>query len=522
MVAAGAKILQSIQQDLPSPLTDLFLRGIEKEALRITSEGDLSQQPHPLALGSKLTHPTITTDYSEALLEFITPPMNDLGQTLAELDRVQSYATSVLEDEVMWAASMPCFNTAEEDIPIADYGCSPIGQMKTIYRRGLAHRYGKLMQTIAGLHYNISFPEAMWQSLQEHLGDKQPLQAFINQRSMGLVRNFIRYNFAVNTILGATPAMCRQFDPNNQLQLQALSDKAWYGEAATSLRMSDIGYHNDAQAKLNISYNSLEQYVSDLLLATATQYPGYSNIPAGADNWQQLNDSLLQIEAEYYASIRPKRVSHSGERQVKALSLRGVEYFEIRALDLNPYSRHGISEQQLLWLEVLLLHCLLNDSPPINEAEQALLDENHRRTVISGRKPQLLIHDINSQRQAPIEDCLRHLTAAMLDLAEQLDEQQPDSRYYEAVASLMRGIDDKDLLLSSQMITDIQNNFHGCYYDFAMHYSHRHRSHYLETGIEPDELQHQQLIAKHSLSEQKELEANNTKSLATTIDEYFS
>jgi len=52
------------------------LVGLEKESMRVGPDGSIAQTPHPAALGSALTHPFITTDYSEALLEFITPPLD--------------------------------------------------------------------------------------------------------------------------------------------------------------------------------------------------------------------------------------------------------------------------------------------------------------------------------------------------------------------------------------------------------------------------------------------------------------
>ena len=59
------------------PLLIHGLKGVEKEGLRITPRGSISLSPHPVQLGAALTHPHITTDYSEALLELITPALSD-------------------------------------------------------------------------------------------------------------------------------------------------------------------------------------------------------------------------------------------------------------------------------------------------------------------------------------------------------------------------------------------------------------------------------------------------------------
>lgn len=130
-------------------------RGFEKESLRVNPEKKISNASHPKALGSSLMHPRITTDYSEALLEFITPPTDAVEEPLNILHEIHQFTYSVLKDEYLWAASMPCLLGQENDIPIAEYGSSNFGRLKNVYRRGLGHRYGRKMQTIAGLHYNF-------------------------------------------------------------------------------------------------------------------------------------------------------------------------------------------------------------------------------------------------------------------------------------------------------------------------------------------------------------------------------
>ncbi|MEC8427996.1 MAG: glutamate--cysteine ligase, partial [Pseudomonadota bacterium] len=143
-------------------LTRVF-KGLEKESLRVSPDGQLSQNDHPRALGSALTHRNITTDYSEALLEFITEPTEDTEALLQQLDDIQRYTYKNLpEGETLWVASMPCMLTADEDIPVARYGDSNVGKMKTVYRLGLGERYGRTMQTIAGVHYNFSLGDEVW------------------------------------------------------------------------------------------------------------------------------------------------------------------------------------------------------------------------------------------------------------------------------------------------------------------------------------------------------------------------
>jgi glutamate--cysteine ligase len=131
------------------------LKGVEKESLRISKQGSIATTPHPSLLGSALTHPSITTDYSEALLEFITAPFADIKETLNSLHQIHQFVIENLEDEMLLATSMPCGINGDKSIPIAAYGDSNIGKMKQVYRQGLAHRYGRTMQSIAGIHFNI-------------------------------------------------------------------------------------------------------------------------------------------------------------------------------------------------------------------------------------------------------------------------------------------------------------------------------------------------------------------------------
>ena len=78
------------------------LRGIEKESLRVTRDGTLATTPHPRTFGSALTHPLITTDYSEALIELITPAEHDVARTLEQLDDLHRFAYAHLGSELLW------------------------------------------------------------------------------------------------------------------------------------------------------------------------------------------------------------------------------------------------------------------------------------------------------------------------------------------------------------------------------------------------------------------------------------
>ena len=198
---------------------------------------------------------------------------------------------------------------------------------------GLGHRYGRRMQTISGIHYNWSLPG---------LG---------NDEYFALIRNFRRHSFVLLVLFGASPAVCPSFVAGREHGLQPLSPHTLHLPHATSLRMGRLGYQSDAQASLSVSYNNLESYAASLHEALTKPYPPYKAIgirnPGGEYN--QLATSLLQIENEFYGTIRPKRTIERGERPLHALRERGVEYVEVRCMDLDPFvdGRHRGADDAL-------------------------------------------------------------------------------------------------------------------------------------------------------------------------------
>jgi glutamate--cysteine ligase len=203
------------------------LRGIEKESLRISSDGALARTPHPRAIGAALTHPFLTTDYSEALLEFVTPPHATNWETLQFLCDLHAFVCRRLGEELLWPASMPCIVNRDADVPIADYGRSNAGMLRTIYRRGLGHRYGRTMQAIAGAHFNFSLPDELWAAYRDHDQSALSLAAFKSERLMGLVRNYRRCAWLVVYLFGASPALCKTFRPQPHELLEELDSATW-------------------------------------------------------------------------------------------------------------------------------------------------------------------------------------------------------------------------------------------------------------------------------------------------------
>ncbi len=251
---------------LPADTLKGIRRGIEKESLRVRPDGKLSTRPHPAALGSALSHPHITTDFSESQLELITGVHAGVEACLEELTQVHQVVYRRIGDEMLWCSSMPCGLPADDAIPLGRYGTSNVGRAKTVYRMGLAHRYGRRMQTISGIHYNFSLPGVS------------------NDGYFSLIRNFRRHSWLLLYLFGASPAVCSSFVAGRTHDLKALKSGTLYRPGATSLRMGPLGYQSDAQASLAVSYNSLESYGASLQDALTRPYPPYEKIGIrGAD-----------------------------------------------------------------------------------------------------------------------------------------------------------------------------------------------------------------------------------------------
>jgi glutamate--cysteine ligase len=492
-------------------------RGFERECLRVDSAGRLAQTPHPPALGSKLTHPWITTDYSEAMLEFITPPSQDPQFPLQFLREIHRYVAPNLAAEVMWASSMPCKVGEDKDIPIADYGPSNAARFKYVYREGLSLRYGRKMQAIAGAHYNWSLPEDFWLALQDCCPDVDQVQDFVSTRYFGLIRNFLRFGWLVPYLFGASPALCESFLRGQASDLPVLVPGTRYGPYATSLRMSDLGYHNRAQANLNVSVNSLSEYTQALETAIRTPDPFYEEIGVreGA-HWKQLNANLLQTESEFYAAIRPKRTG--AERPAKGLQQRGVEYVEMRLFDLNPFIDIGIAPEQSIFADVLLLMCLFRDSPPITSREQSENDENKRRVVNFGRQPglHLLVHN----RDQAFRPLAHEFFDDMQPFAEMLDAAYGGDLYCTTMQRLRQRIDNPDSTPSARVLAGVRE--HGGFLSFTLELSQRHQRQMLAQPLDEVANERFRASAQSSLQAQRRVEEQEQGSFEEYVARYYA
>lgn len=498
------------------------LRGIERETLRVDRSGRLARTPHPVALGSALTHPQITTDYAEALLEFITPAEHDIGVTLHKLDAIHRFAYAHLGDEMLWSESMPCELPPEEDIDIAWYGTSNIGMLKHVYRRGLALRYGKAMQCIAGIHYNYSLPEKMWQLFSADQGiaeeRRRGIRDFQSESYIATIRNFRRYSWLLMYLFGASPALSKGFLRGREHSLETLSDDTLYLPYATSLRMSDLGYQNDAQSGLTPHENSLESYVCTLMDAVNRPYKPYEALGTKRDGeWIQLSTNVLQIENEYYSTIRPKRVIRTGERPVQALCRRGVQYIEVRCLDVDPYEPVGISDETGRFMDAFLLFCALDDSPLINQMDSQIHARNFARAVKEGRRPGLTL--TRNGEEVLLQDWAHDLLARIAPIADLLDQQHNDSGVHAASMAAQRAkIDNPALTPSARVLEDIREL--GSSAAFGLRQSELHAAYFRESPLMPAEEAMFGEMAATSLDEQRAIENTDTGSFDDFVAAY--
>jgi glutamate--cysteine ligase len=446
-------------------------RGLEKESLRTQPDGRLAMDRHPASLGSALTHPHITTDFSESQVELITGVHQDIGECLQQLTELHQVVNHEIGDQMLWCASMPCLLPADEEIPIGQYGRSNIGRTKTIYRVGLKHRYGSRMQTISGLHYNFSVPVEAWPAL--HAADRQSgdLDEFRTSSYFSLIRNFRRHSWLLLYLFGASPAVCRSFVEGRAHGLQALSDSTLYLPYATSLRMGPLGYQSDAQSSLGVSYNCLRSYAESLRAALTQPYPPYEAIGVRrGDEYLQLSTTLLQIENEFYGTIRPKQPIRPGERPLHALAERGVEYVEVRLMDLDPFSAIGISPETIRFLDIFLLHCLLSESPPDSPALIETLSRNRHAVAERGRDPSLTLTredgatvSLSGWGEDILQEC--EPLAAALDAAHQGQPgATPAGAYADALARARAKLADPAQTPSAMVleaVTAAGKSFHG-------------------------------------------------------------
>jgi len=448
-------------------------RGLERESLRVTPDGHIAQTPHPRGLGSALTNPHITTDYSEALTELVTPTFEDNEALLQYLGDLHQFVYGQLGDELLWATSMPCVLGGERTVPIARFGDSYQGRVKYIYRHGLLVRYGGIMQAISGVHFNYSVPEPFWPLYGEICQSPRYGQDFVSARYFDLLRNYRRHGWIVSYLFGVSPALCRSYlQGRHEPGLEPLAADTLIGPEATSLRMSDIGYRNRSKAAVTVSVNTLEEYLRDLRRAVSQPHPAFMALGVKVDGeYRQLSGNVLQIENEYYSYVRPKRTLRAGERTIHALARAGVEYVEVRTLDNSAYDPVGVNLRKLYFLEAFCLLLLFKASPPIDTGEEEAIDRNHLHVARNGRQPGLTLE--RDGRAVPMRSWAGELLESMQGICELLDATHPQRPYSATLKEQVAKLENVEQTPSARMLRELRATG-GLDQDKLAEYMHSH------------------------------------------------
>jgi len=487
-------------------------QGIERECLRTLKDGKASLLPHAKELGSKLTHEHITTDYAENLIEYITDVHSRTETLLEELESLHAYTVKNIEGEVLWPSSMPSILPEEDKIPVADYGKSNTGMLKKLYRVGLGHRYGRSMQSIAGVHYNFSLTDKFWEDVKKDEKSELILSEFKSQKYFHLIRNFQRHKWLLMYLFGASPAVDKNFLEGKQHSLKKLNNETYYTPFGTSLRMGGLGYTSSAQEDINICFDRVESYITTLEEARQRSFPEYEKIGVKENGeYKQLNTNLLQIDNEFYSNIRPKNIAGRKESALKALHLRGVEYIEVRLLDVDPYQKLALSSEQVKFMHLFLLWCLTTDSPSICNNECTELNDNFQKIILEGRNPNLKLA-LNGE-EVSVEEYSLKVLDSVLDFSTEIREL--DSSYDVAIKQQIEKIKKPSLLPSAKIVKDLENKtFTEFHLDLAKDYA----DNFKITEEANEKLIHE---SKKSWIKQKEIEDVDTLDFDTYLERYF-
>ncbi len=330
--------------------------GLEKENVRVNSNGDLSLAPHPKALGDKTTHPYITTDFSESQIEMITPPSKSIDEAYYFMENLHDIVSLNIGDEYLWPQSIPPVLPEENKIPIARYDESEKGREAEEYREMLAKKYGKRKQLISGIHYNFSFDDDFLLELKRVIGDERPFKEYRDDIYMKISRNLLKYNWFLVYMFGASIGSHESYSKICNNKMIEGKDGTYYFPYATSFRNGPCGYKN--LKDYMISYKSVADYVEDIK----------SLVEVGE----------ISSAKEYYSSVRLK--STIGGDILKTLPESGVDYLELRFIDLNPFKKVGIERKTLYFLHLFLIYCMISEDRDYTEK---LKKEDDYNTMIA-------------------------------------------------------------------------------------------------------------------------------------------
>ncbi|WP_017473854.1 glutamate--cysteine ligase [Amphibacillus jilinensis] len=469
------------------------LWGIERETQRITADGHIALTDHPAIFGNKRMNNQITVDFAENQLEFVTRPHPSIDLLYAELKEISLIADQGIGDQRMWPMSMPPRLPREQAIPIAKFDHSSEGQAKEVYRKGLALRYGKKLQMISGIHYNYSLGNHLLQLLHQHFHQEEDMTAFKNKVYMKISRNFIKYRWLLIYLFGASPVADQSYDSVIEKELQKVSEgcedlrqeKQLFKKCATSLRASRFGYSTEIQEQYQVSYNSLAAYIQDIKKLLSTESEQYRQYGVERDGERvQLNTSIIQNENEFYAPVRFKSKVKDNQSQIEALEQRGIDYIEIRLLDINPFSKWGVCKTQIDFVHLFVLFCLFEDSNPTSNQALMRASKNHQLVALLGRLPYLRLLKSEDQ-QIELKEWGEAIFAKLYQIAELIDHANRSDRFRCVVAKERDKLHNR-LLLPAEKIVNEMKQRQESYIDFGLRLANQYKSKFCKDQIEKE------------------------------------
>ena len=401
--------------------------GIEKENVRVDYSGHLAMTKHPDVFGDKLKNPYITTDFSESQVEMITPSMDTIEETYNFLESLHDIVSLELKDEFLWPQSTPPSLPDEEDIPVSKFEETCEGNRAQKYRDYLSQKYGKQKQLLSGIHYNFSFKDEFLDLLYRE-SESSDFKLFKDDIYLKISRNFFKYRWILIYLFGANPSIHGTYSRKCVDMLDEVAPDSFSYTSGNSFRNGMCGYKN--KEVFNISYNSRAEYVEDIK--------------------KLISQEKLINEKEYYSPIRLK--AKDNKNLLRSIEEDGIEYLEVRLLDLNPMIKNGISIDQLYFVHLFLLFCLFTDEDSLTEKEIWEGNKNHELVAHYGRKVDLELFDGGEFK------FLKDLGLDIISKMEKITEDLGifDLNYRNTLREALESFHNTDLLISSQIESGIR------------------------------------------------------------------
>lgn len=418
-------------------LEDYFIKanfGLEKENVRVTESGNLALTPHPKAFGDREKNAYIKTDFSESQLEMVTPVCNTLEEVysfICNLNKVVSLEI-MKNGEFLWPQSNPPILPREEEIPIAKLS----NREDELYRENLSYKYGKKKQVISGIHYNFSFKEEFIKLLYKELKVEKDFREFKDDIYLRMARNFQKYHWLLIYLTGASPVFHESYIDEIKKDGEILGEDSYYIKDDTSLRNSSYGYKN--KKDYYVSYNSIGEYASEI-----------KNL---------VKDKEIQSIKEYYNPIRLK--SLGSEDMLESLLHKGIDYLEVRLLDLDPLSIQGVSKETLYLVHLFMIYTLLKENKEITYKDQEEFFKNHDMVALKGRNEDAVIHE--NGVPVLLKDKGREILSEMDEIVEILFSNNEE--FKNVIKRALEKINNPHDTISEKLIKDIKEegyiNFH--------------------------------------------------------------